>query len=207
MGTLAPKKLPRHVPAQGKIHHVIEIDGNILCLDKQIAGPWKYHLVGRGTVTWKAHLISDDPEKDCKLFCVKASWAQMERTHEGYFIKNLLDAGVENVVKLLAFSPEKAGEGNNTQLGSKELKPLNCIRKYQYRLQNQKSTLSSDNELSEHCRHSRYQPNASKCKTRRSGIQTYCHCLGGASMCESSFRPFFRVLVEQTFISNVIIVA
>ena len=151
LGYPCAKEIPRHVPAQGKTHHVIEIDGNILCLDKQIAGPWKDHLVGRGTVAWKAHLISNDPEKDGKLFCVKASWAQMERKHEGHFIKYLHDAGVENVVKLLAFSPEKAGEGNNTQLGSKELKPLNCIGKYHYRLQTQKSTLSRDNESSEHC--------------------------------------------------------
>lgn len=58
--------------------------------------------------------MSDDPDKDGKLVCVKGSWAQMERKREGYYIKKLLDAGVENVVKLLAFSPEKAGEGNNS---------------------------------------------------------------------------------------------
>lgn len=151
LGYPCANDIPRHVLAQGKTHRVIEIDGNILCLDEQIAGPWKDHLIGRGTVTWKAHLMSDDLEKDGKLFCVKASWAQMERKHEGYFIKNLLDAGVENVVNLLAFSPEKAGEGNNTQLGSKELEPLKCIGNYHYRLLNQKSTLSRDNQLSEHC--------------------------------------------------------
>lgn len=118
---------------------------------KQIAGPWKDHLVGRGTVTWKAHLMSDDPEKDGKLFCVKASWAQMDRKHEGHCIKKLHDAAVENLVKLLAFRPETAGEWNNTQLGSKELERLKCIGNYHYRLLNQKSTLSWDNELFEHC--------------------------------------------------------
>lgn len=42
--------------------------------------------------------MSDNFEKDGKLFCVKASWAQMERKLKGHFIKKLLDAGVENVV-------------------------------------------------------------------------------------------------------------
>lgn len=37
----------------------------------------------------------------------------MERKHKGHFIKKLHDVGVKNVVKLLAFSFEKAGEGNN----------------------------------------------------------------------------------------------
>ena len=159
LGYPCAKEIPRHVPAQGKTHHAIEIDSNILCLDEQIVGPWKDHLVGRGTVTWKAHLMSDDPEKDGKFFCIKVSWAQMERKHEGHFIKKLLDAGVENVVKLLAFSPEKAGEGNNTQLGSKELKPLKCIEKYHYHLQNQEGTLNRDNKLSEHCLGTSVTPN------------------------------------------------
>lgn len=48
---LCAKEILRHVPTKGKTHHVIEIDGNILCLDKKIAGSWKDHLVGCGTVT------------------------------------------------------------------------------------------------------------------------------------------------------------
>lgn len=75
----------------------------------------------------------------------------MEKIYKEHFIKNLFDASIENVVELLVFSPEKAGEGNNIQLESKELKPLNCIEKYHYNLQNQKSTLNRDNKLSKHC--------------------------------------------------------
>lgn len=72
------KEAPHHLVAQGKTLHVIKIDGNLLCLDEQIAGPWEDHLIGRGTVTWKAHLMSGDQTKNGKVFCVKASWAQME---------------------------------------------------------------------------------------------------------------------------------
>ena len=186
LGYPCAKEIPRHVPTQGKTHHVIEIDGNILGLDKQIAGPWKDHLVGRGTVTWKAHLMSDDPEKYGKLFCVKASWVQMERKHEGHFIKNLLDAGVENVVKLLAFSPEKAGEGNNTQLGSKELKPLKCIGNYHHRLLNQKGTLSRDNALSEHCQGTSATPDINQTPTI-------------ATRKDREFRLTVTTWVEQAF--------
>lgn len=95
--------------------------------------------------------MSDNPEKNGKLSCVKASWAQIEKKHKRHFIKNLLDAGIENVVKLLAFSLEKAGKGNNIQLGNKELKPLKCIGIYHHRLLNQKNMLNSGNELSKHC--------------------------------------------------------
>lgn len=85
-------------------------------------------------MTWKAHLKSDNPEKDGKLFNIKVSWAKIEKIHKGHFIKNLLDVGIKNMVKLFFFSPKKAGEGNNIQLESKKLKPLNCIEKYHYNL-------------------------------------------------------------------------
>lgn len=114
LGYAGAKEIPRHVPANGKTHHVIEIDGNVLCLDEQMASPRKDHLVGCGTVAWKARLMSGDLEKEGEVFCFKGSWAQMERKHEGHHIKKLLDAGVENVIKLLAFSSEQDGEGNNT---------------------------------------------------------------------------------------------
>ncbi len=44
------KEVPRHLKAQRKTHHVIEIDRRLFCLDQQIAGPSKNHLVSRGTV-------------------------------------------------------------------------------------------------------------------------------------------------------------
>lgn len=39
LGYSCAKEISRHVTAQGKTHHAIEIDSNILCLDKQITGP------------------------------------------------------------------------------------------------------------------------------------------------------------------------
>lgn len=144
LGYSCAKEIPHHVPAQGKTLQVINMDGNVLCLDKQIAGPWTDHLAVRGTDTLKAYLISDDQEKDGNFFCVKASWAQMERKHKGYYIKKLHDVGFEE----LAFSPEKAGEENNTQLGSEQLKM--CIRNYHNRCQNKESSSNKGSEVSKH---------------------------------------------------------
>lgn len=68
----------------------------------------------------------------------------MERKHEGHYVKKLNDAGVKNVVNLLslAFSPEKAGDGFITFLGSEQLKPLYCIGNYCKRRLNHNSISS-----------------------------------------------------------------
>lgn len=162
LGYLCAKKMSCYVPVQGKTEYVIEIDSNILYLNKQIAGPSKNHLVDHRTVTWKAHLMFDNLEKDGKLFYVKASWVQIERKHKGHYIKKLFDVGVKNVVKFLAFSLETAGGENNTQLGSKKLESLKCIGNYYCRLLNQKSKSSKDNELSEYCQSTSATPGISQ---------------------------------------------
>lgn len=45
LGYPSVKEAPHRLAAQGRTNHVIEIDGNLLCLDKQLAGPWKDHLI------------------------------------------------------------------------------------------------------------------------------------------------------------------
>lgn len=117
----------------------------------KIAGPWKDHLVGRGGVTGRPISCLTIRKKMATFSASKSAGLRWRENKGGHYIKKLHHAGVENMVKLLAFSPEKAGEGNNAQLGSKELKPLKCSRNYNYRLLNQTSTLSRENELSEHC--------------------------------------------------------
>lgn len=79
------KEVPGHLVAQGKTRHVIETAGQLFCLDQQIAGSRKDHLVGRGTVAWKARLMSQCEIKMTKFFCVEASWTQMGGNTKGIY--------------------------------------------------------------------------------------------------------------------------
>lgn len=117
---------------------------DLLCLDKQITGPREDHLIGRGTEAWKAHLMSD--LLGGKFFCVKASWAHIKRQHEGHYTTKPNNANVKNVVKLLAFSPEKSGTGYDISLGSEQMKYLMCIRNYHM-------TISTQGNQSAICSH------------------------------------------------------
>ncbi|MCJ1344016.1 hypothetical protein MMC31_002216, partial [Peltigera leucophlebia] len=59
-----------------------------------------------------------------KFFCVKASWAHIKRQHERHYTTKPNNANVKNVVKILAFSPEKSDTGAINLLFAATADPL-----------------------------------------------------------------------------------
>ncbi|KAH0566432.1 hypothetical protein GP486_000180 [Trichoglossum hirsutum] len=90
----------------GKLQPVVVIGQSRekFVLDKQISGPEKDRLIGRGTTVHLAHRLGD-PRQQC---CIKCAWAHPERPHEAEFL--MLLSHVSGVVELLSWDALRLSE-------------------------------------------------------------------------------------------------